>query len=88
LSAFGLTEADFGSQEFALWPDNERAVTLFTSIATQWRTGMGGPIGLDYNVLFHRLDRLKLESDDYEQLFFDLRMMEREALDILHKKTG
>jgi hypothetical protein len=44
---------------------------------------MGGLIGLDYNVLFHRMDRMALTSDAYEQMFQDMRIVEAEALEIL-----
>jgi hypothetical protein len=47
---------------------------------------MGGPTGIDYNVVFHRLDRLNLTDAEYEQLFEDVRVIESEALAILNKK--
>lgn len=70
-----------------IWPDNEKAINLFTTISTQWRTGMSGPTGLDYNVVFTRLERMRLNDADYEQIFEDLRVIEAEALTILNKKT-
>lgn len=48
---------------------------------------MSGPTGLDYNVVFARLERMRLSETDYEQLFEDLRVIESEALTILNKKT-
>jgi hypothetical protein len=48
---------------------------------------MSGPTGLDYNVVFTRLERMRLGDADYEQLFEDLRVIEAEALTILNKKT-
>ena len=48
---------------------------------------MSGPTGLDYNVVFTRLERMRLSEADYEQLFEDLRVIESEALTILNKKT-
>ena len=48
---------------------------------TQWRVGMSGPIGLDYNVLFRMLDRLNLSSSDYEVMFSDVQAMEFSALE-------
>lgn len=47
---------------------------------TQWRVGMSGPVGLDYNVLFRVLDRLNLSYDDYDEMFADVRAMESAAL--------
>lgn len=34
-----------------VWPENWAAVRLFDSVQTQWRTGPGGVIGLDYLAL-------------------------------------
>jgi hypothetical protein len=62
------------------------AINLFSQLSTQWRTGMNGPTGLDYNVLFVCLDRLKLPDQDREWLFDDIRVIEAEALQIIHRK--
>lgn len=69
-----------------MWPENERAFALFTTINTQWRIGMGGPTGLDYNVLFSCMDRMQLPPGEYEQLFADVRVIEIEALSLLNQK--
>lgn len=69
-----------------LWPENDAAINLFSSISTQWRTGMSGHTGLDYNVLFARMDRMKLSDQDYDWLFEDVRVIEAEALTIINKK--
>jgi hypothetical protein len=71
-----------------LWAENEAALALFTSMATQWRMGFSGPIGLDYNPLFHRMDRMVLTGDEYEILFQDIRMAEAEALDAMANNKG
>ena len=78
LEAFGFKPSDFG--DFEVWPDNMPAINLFSSISTQWRTSMGGMIGIDYNVLFSRMDRMNLSDQDYEWLFDDIRVIESEAL--------
>ena len=70
-----------------LWPENERAINLFTSLSTQWRIGMSGATGLDYSPFFTRMDRMRLSDDDYEILFDDIRIIESEALQIMNKKT-
>ena len=70
-----------------VWPENMPAINLFTSISTQWRYGgMGGATGLDYNVLFKRLDRMNLSEQDYEWMFDDIRTIEAEALKIFNSK--
>lgn len=84
LEAFGFKPSDFG--DFEVWPDNMPAINLFSSISTQWRTSMGGVTGLDYNVLFHRMDRMNLSDQDYEWLFDDIRVIESEAIILLNQK--
>lgn len=74
------------AQGVELWPENERAVNLFSSISTQWRTGMNGPTGLDYNVLYHKMDRLELTASEYDALEGDVRVLEIEALQVFNKK--
>lgn len=49
---------------------------------TQWRMGpSSGPYGLDYNVLYHRMDRMELSAERYKELEACIRLMEYEALD-------
>lgn len=81
-----MTLEDFAHESFDLWPENEESISLFSSVSTQWRMGMGGPTGLDYNVLFARMDRMKLDDQAYEHLFQDIRVIESEALSILNKR--
>ena len=88
LSAFGFTEQDFAPPPVAIWPDNQAAVELFVSISTQWRTGPSGMTGLDYNVLFARLDRRPLNPEQHEQLFQDVRILEIEALAAVHQNSA
>jgi hypothetical protein len=84
--SIGFTLADYEDDYVECWPDNWPAFLLYESIQTQWRAGsFGGRIGLDYNVLFHRLDRMKLSHDEYEQLFEDVRYIEAGALSVFNK---
>jgi hypothetical protein len=48
--------------------------------------GSSGPVGLDYGVLFHKLDRMKLPADEYERIERDVRVMEDEALTVIWKR--
>jgi hypothetical protein len=86
LSAFGFAPEDYANESIEIWPENQQALNLFTSISTQWRVGAGGPTGLDYNVLFTRMARMGLSDERYEQLFDDIRVIESEALAILNKR--
>lgn len=80
LKAFGLKASDFASTIKVL-PDNEIPFNLFLYMATQWRSGMNGYIGMDYNVLLHKMDRMKLSERDYLQLEDDMQVMENAALE-------
>lgn len=52
-------------------------------MSTQWRVGMGGPIGLDYNVMHRKMDRMGLSAEEYDALEHDLQIMESAALDCM-----
>jgi hypothetical protein len=86
LAAFGFLPEDYANERIEIWPENQQAINLFTSISTQWRVGAGGPTGLDYNVLFTRMARMDLSDERHEQLFDDIRVIESEALRIINKK--
>lgn len=72
--------------DFEIYPDNQVAYDLFADLRTQWRIGMAGPTGLDYNILFHKMDRMKLSEDDYTDLEQCIRIMEYEALDHMNSQ--
>lgn len=86
MAPFGLTPDDYPPPSVELWPENWPPIQLFNRLSSQWRIGAGGPIGLDYNVLFHELDRMKLGEDAYDDLFAAVRVIESAALDQLHQK--
>jgi hypothetical protein len=82
----GLTLEDYAGEGVEVWPENQRAYFLFSEIRTQWRGGTLGPTGLDYNTLFHKMDRMRLEPDDYDELEADIRTMEFAALEAMNTK--
>lgn len=86
--SLGLTVEEASGPPVEIWPDSQVSVNLFIELCTQWRTGPGGPIGLDYNVLFHKLDRMRLKRAEYERLESNVRIMEDEALTIMWKKKA
>lgn len=47
---------------------------------------MGGATGLDYNVLFQKMDRMGLSAEEYDLLEEDIRMMEFAALAAMNEK--
>lgn len=73
---------DAGAKDwfFDLWEENWPVIDLYIQIQTQWRVGMGGPYGLDYNVVFHELDRRDLDRDEYDELMASVRVIEETAL--------
>lgn len=70
-----------------IWPDNLRAFELFSSMRTQWRVGMGGPTGLDYSVLYRRMDRMGLTPEQYDQMEADIAVMEAAALEEIYSDS-
>lgn len=81
MAAAGLRAEDFQRPEpVQLWPENEQPINLFGRIATQWRTGPGGPIGLDYTVVYREIDRLKLGAEAEEEMMAAIRVIEIAAL--------
>lgn len=69
-----------------IWPENERAFVLFADLRTQWRVGMGGAVGLDYGVMFHKMDRMGLTLEEYDELEDQMRVLEGAALEEMAKK--
>ena len=88
LAAAGLTEADVAPESVDLWADNLPAYELFCGVSTQWRCGAGGATGLDYNVLYRKMDRLGLDPDAYDWLEHDIQVMEGAALKAMHSKKS
>ncbi|WP_336860664.1 DUF1799 domain-containing protein [Pseudescherichia vulneris] len=84
LAAFGLSADDYTEEEqtVEVWPDVWPAFAVFQSAMTQWRTGVGGVTGLDYNVLPWLM---KMHGVDDEFITFaDIRAMEHYALNVIH----
>lgn len=72
-----------------VWPEHIGVLNLFDAVRTQWRVGMAGPSGLDYPAVLATLDRLfsKLSEERRNEMFLDLQVMEREALDVMAKAS-
>lgn len=69
--------ADFS---IALFPEHAQSFLLFSQLQTQWRVGPRGFYGLDYNVMFHKLDRMQLSIERFDEIESDIRIMEDAAL--------
>ncbi|MNR69129.1 hypothetical protein D3C85_1941650 [compost metagenome] len=53
---------------------------------SQWRAGVGGFYGLDFNVLPEIWLRLKVSEADRDEVFESLLLMEGSALKFMHSK--
>lgn len=90
LEAFGLAANAFGPaaepEVCEVWAENWGVLELFLACATQWRVdGMSGTVlGLDYPGVeaLLRLRRVR----DRAAVFADLQVMERAALEVLHRR--
>lgn len=85
ISALGLLPEDFPPPQFDVWPENLPAIQLFSRYCTQWRMGMNGPAGLDYNVILHDLDRRGISGDEHDEMMAAIRIIEEAALKEIHK---
>ncbi len=72
--------------DFEVLEENWPAVEMFLRCQTQWRTTMGGVIGLDYPALAWLLRLYGVE--DQRALLEDLQIMEGAALIALNEKGG
>ena len=84
-SEFGLKPTDYTEPTVDLWSEHAAVFDLFCRLHTQWRVGAAGPIGLDYTVFFHELDRQELSRDEYDETMALLGLIERAALEEIHK---
>lgn len=69
--------------DFELWPENELPLSIFIATQTQWRQGPAGPSGMDYTGVESALRLMRIEAT--AELFQQIRLMERTALDCLAK---
>lgn len=66
-----------------LCPENAGAVDLYLACQTQWRTGMGGPTGLDYTGVEASLRMGRVPRWQWPELFARLRVIELGVLSAL-----
>lgn len=86
MESFGLSLEDYEDDSIALWTDNWLSFSVFIGMSTQWRTGVGGVTGLDYNALPTVMKLRGIKKNKHKQIFNDIQIMEAEALNILLKK--
>jgi hypothetical protein len=86
LARFGISSLDLDDTVEVL-PDNWSAFVVMEAMGTQWRTGMGGPSGLDYAVVPAVMALVNVPKKARTQVFNDLRTMEAEALAVMAEAT-
>ncbi|WP_341249066.1 DUF1799 domain-containing protein [Cupriavidus pauculus] len=77
---------DVRPPDVEVWPDNAVALGVFVQMETQWRVGMGGPVGLDYTALRIVMRMNRIPPDEQSELFEAVRVMERAALDEMNEE--
>ncbi|KIF80812.1 hypothetical protein TSA66_00925 [Noviherbaspirillum autotrophicum] len=82
----GLTVEEASGPPAEILPENQTTVDVFIAMSTQWRTGMGGPIGLDYNALHLVMRMSSIRRDEWPFVFDGVRAMEAAALEKMREK--
>lgn len=90
---FGLPpEAQLKAREaeaYQVWPENAEALRMFLRMDTQWRTSMGGVVGLDLTVLLGGRGLAELtEGDPVKVMYDDVRLIETGVLIELAEAKG
>lgn len=67
-------------EDVLVWEINWPTFRLFNALHTQWRIGMSGATGLDYNVIPMVAKSLGINNKELNAMFPDLQVMENEAL--------
>lgn len=63
-----------------IYPDNMQTVGVFRDLMTQWRVGMSGLIGLDYNVIPVVFRLRRIPKAEQQEVFDGIQVMERAAI--------
>lgn len=75
-----FSAADYALPDVEVWPENWPAFELFADMRTQWRVGINGRTGLDYQTLFVLMDFHEVPRDERRQMLDDIQTMEAAAL--------
>jgi hypothetical protein len=80
-----LTLEEASGPGVEVWPDNLQAVNVFIAMATQWRVGPAGAVGLDYAALEPVMRMTGVPPGDVADVFGGVRIMEDAALEAMRK---
>ena len=81
-----VMEADEFQEVEGVYPDNWQVYKVFNYMATQWRVGVNGASGLVYSSLDFVFRIMKVATEEEEEIFSLLRIMEMAALESMGKK--
>ena len=73
------------TQPVEVWPDNAMSVNVFITMSTQWRVGMNGATGLDYNALPAVMKLIGVPKKLRTAVFDDIRTLEDSAMETIRK---
>ncbi len=76
---------DAASVEQDVWPENWPAVMLFNQMSTQWRYGLNGVFGLDYNAIFSWMDIEGWGVEVKRDVFSGLQVIEKRVLEKINE---
>lgn len=77
---------DYVEPDIEVWDDNWPVLEFFMQYSTQWRLAANGPVGFDYTILHHYLDRNKITGEAFENFINDFQVIEKAALANIHKE--
>jgi len=87
LAKFGIKEnmqalfVDETDTSQSVFPENWLPLNVFLDLQTQWRVGMKGPLGLDYQAVKAALELMQIAVKEWPDLFQDIRILEAAWLD-------
>jgi hypothetical protein len=82
-----LTVEEASGPPVEVWPDNLVAVNVFIAMATQWRVGMSGATGLDYNSLPQVMRLLGVATGERRDVFECIRVLEDAAMETMRSRA-
>lgn len=80
-----MSSEDLQNQVVEVWAQHWQAVDLFCQMATQWRVGLGGAVGLDYGVLLALMNLQQIEKPEQLDILAQIQVMETAALGIFNE---
>jgi len=78
-----VPESEPVCNDYEVWEENWDVVCMFLRMQTQWRVGMAGATGLDYNVFKWFFDMY--EVTNHKEMIEGLQTMEIAVLDSIAK---